>query len=67
MNYIKELYEKSFENIFNYIMQNSAYTHKKIISASVKTLQIKLLPLKNIFRNLSTQAAVWVYLKRQLR
>ena len=39
---IKELCQKSFENILNYIMQNSTYTQEKIISASVKTLQIKL-------------------------
>ena len=45
MNYVEELYQKSFENIFNYIMQNSAYAQKMIISAYVKTLQIKLLHL----------------------
>ena len=44
-NCIKELRQKSFSNILNYIMRNSAYTQEKIISTSVKTLQIKLLPL----------------------
>ena len=34
--------QKSFKTILNYIMQNSTYTQEKIISASVKTLQIKL-------------------------
>ena len=42
---IEELCQKSFENSFNYIIQNSAYTQKKIISTSAKTLQIKLIPL----------------------
>ena len=42
---IKELCQKSHENILNYIMQNSTYTQKKIISASEKTLQIKLFSL----------------------
>ena len=45
LNCIKELCEKSFLNILNYIVQNSAYTQEKVISTSVKTLQIKLLPL----------------------
>ena len=39
---ITGLCQKSFKNILNYIMQNSTYTQEKIISASVKTLQIKL-------------------------
>ena len=43
MNCIKELCQKSFINILNYIMQNYAYMQEKI--TSVKTLQIKLLPL----------------------
>ena len=41
---MKELIKKSFENIFNEVMQNSTYTQKKI-SATIKTLQIQLLPL----------------------
>ena len=45
MNYIKELCQKPFENILNCIMQNFTYTQEKIISVSVKTLQIKLLTL----------------------
>ena len=44
-NCIRELRQKSFENILNYIMLNSAYMLEKIISASAKTLKIKLLPL----------------------
>ena len=44
-NCIWELRQKSFENILNNIMLNSAYMLEKIISASVKTLKIKLLPL----------------------
>ena len=43
-NCIKELCKKSFENILNLIMQNSVYMQKMIISASVKTLHIKLSP-----------------------
>ena len=43
-NCIKELCQKSFENILNYIMWNSACMQENIISASVKT-QIKLFPL----------------------
>ena len=39
---ITGLCQKSFKTILNYIMQNSTYTQEKIISASVKTLQIKL-------------------------
>ena len=42
---IKELCQKSLENILNYIMQNSTYIQKKIISASVKIQQIKLFSL----------------------
>ena len=42
MTCIKELHQKSLENVLNYIMQNSTYIQKKIISASVKTLQVKL-------------------------
>ena len=43
-NCIKELCQKSFENILNYIMWNSACMQENVISASVKT-QIKLFPL----------------------
>ena len=42
---MKELGQKSFENILNDIMWNSAYMQEKIVSGSVKTLQIRLLPL----------------------
>ena len=42
---MKELIKKSFENIINQIMQNSTNTQKKIISATIKTVQTKLLPL----------------------
>ena len=45
LNCIKELCQKSFSNILNYIMRNSTYTQEKIISTSVKTLQITALPL----------------------
>ena len=44
-DFIKELCKKSFENILDYIIQNSACTQKRIISASIKILQIKSLPL----------------------
>ena len=37
---IKGLCHKSFQ-----IMRNSTYTQEKVISASVKTLQIKIFPL----------------------
>ena len=37
--------KKSFENILSQIMQNPVYTQKMIISAYIKILQIKLLPL----------------------
>ena len=47
-NGIKELCQKSFENILNYITRNSAYKQEKIISAYVKTLQIKLFPLSPV-------------------
>ena len=50
---MKELIKKSFENIFNEVMQNSTYTQKKI-SATIKTLQIQLLPLR---------ATKWVKIK----
>ena len=36
---MKELIKKSFENIINQIMQNSTNTQKKIISATIKTVQ----------------------------
>ena len=45
LNCIKELCQKSFSNILNYIMRNSTYTQEKIISTSVKTLQITALSL----------------------
>ena len=44
-NCMKELCQKSFENILHDIMWNSAYMQEKIISGSIKTLQIRLLPL----------------------
>ena len=37
--------KKSFENVLNHTMWNSLYTQKRITSASIKTLQIKRLPL----------------------
>ena len=37
--------KKSFENVLSQIMQNPVYTQKMIISAYIKILQIKLLPL----------------------
>ena len=42
---IKGLRHKSFQIMLNYIMRNSTYTQEKVISASVKTLQIKIFPL----------------------
>ena len=42
---IKGLCHKSFQIMLNYIMRNSTYTQEKVISASVKTLQIKIFPL----------------------
>ena len=59
-NCIKELCQKSFENILNYIMENSTYMQEKMISASVKTQQIKPFPLSPAMsfdlRSISCQA-----------
>ena len=43
--------KNSFEN--NQIMRNSAYLQKRIISASIKILQIKLLSSRLMFNNLT--------------
>ena len=50
---LKELCKNSFENILNQIMWNSAYLQKRIISASMRTMQIKLLLSRLIFNNLT--------------
>ena len=45
--------KNSFENILNHILRNSANLQKRIISASIKTLQIKILSSKLMFNNLT--------------
>ena len=48
---IKELRKNSFENIFNQTMRNSRNLQKRIVAASIKTLQIKLLSSRLMFDN----------------
>ena len=56
LNYMKELCKYSFENILNQIMRILAYLQKRLISAFIKTQQIKLLSSRLIFNNLSKLA-----------
>ena len=37
----KELPKNHFENVLNQIVQNSGYNQKRIVTASIETLQIK--------------------------
>ena len=62
---IKELCKNSFENIFNQTMRNSRNLQKRIVAASIKTLQIKLLSSRLMFDNSTKLTKFFIFREKQ--
>ena len=55
----KELPKNHFENTLNQIVQNSGYKQKRIVTASIETLQIKQQNDQQQTKRLSLQQESW--------